>query len=198
MGNAVIVHFIRHEKTKANMNRQYLGWSDDSIVYPNAICHLPIEADIVYGSDLKRCKETAKLYFPNANYHAERDFRELCFGDFELKTYDDLKDNPIYRQWIDSPERITPPNGEAFSVFQKRVVGCFQKIVTNGGKYVFVLHGGVIRLLLSAYGNQQHFQQIQCHHRTIYTMRWNDINHLKEGKRCDRLLVEPIMVKEHL
>jgi alpha-ribazole phosphatase len=199
MGNAVIVHLIRHEKTKANIERRYIGWTDESILYKKAICHLPIDTNFVYGSDLKRCEETAKLYFPNANYQAEMNLRELHFGDFELKTYEQLKNNRVYRDWIDSPMEFTPPNGEHFIAFQERVLNGFQKIISDSGKYVFVIHGGVIRVLLSVFGNpKQEFKEIMCHHRTIYTLQWDQIDYLKEGKRCDRLSVEPITVKEIL
>lgn len=198
MGNAVTVHLIRHEKTKANLNRQYIGWTEESIVVGEK-CDVLLLPKIVYGSDLKRCEETAKLYFPNAAYKSVQSLREINFGDFEMKTYEQLKTNEIYRNWIESPEKITPPNGESFHDFAKRVVSGFEQIIQETNEYVFVVHGGVIRILLSKYGpTTQSFQQVTAEHRTIYTLTWSDLSDAKGGKRCESLSVEPIMAKERL
>ena len=58
MGNSVIVHLIRHEKTEANTMRKYLGWTDESILDIHESFHIPFQSTLVYGSDLKRCVET--------------------------------------------------------------------------------------------------------------------------------------------
>lgn len=31
MADDITVHLIRHEKTKANMERKYIGWTDEPI-----------------------------------------------------------------------------------------------------------------------------------------------------------------------
>lgn len=197
MGDVVTVHLIRHEKTKANFERKYIGWTDESIVVEEQ-CVVPLQPNIVYGSDLKRCEETAKLYFPNAIYHQNQHLRELNFGDFEMKTYEQLKTNEQYRKWIDSPETITPPNGESFHDFTNRVVSVFQQI-SQPGEYVFVVHGGVIRVLLSLFSPEnKSFQQVMASHRTIYTLQWSDLSKLQGGKPCESLLVEHITEKENL
>lgn len=198
MGDSVIVHLIRHERTKANLERKYIGWTDESILNKHLTCQLPIQTEIVFGSDLKRCYETAMLYFPRANYQAFSQLRELSFGDFEMKTYDELKHLNIYRQWIDSPYLVTPPNGELFQSFENRVLDCFQKIVHTKGEYVFVVHGGVIRLLLSKFQKDKSFQEIHVAHRMIYTLCWKDFQALKGGEECNQLLVEPITVSENM
>jgi len=54
MGNSVVVHLIRHEKTKANWQRKYLGWTDEPIAIRKAVCSVPVHTETVYGSDLKR------------------------------------------------------------------------------------------------------------------------------------------------
>lgn len=195
MGNVVTIHLIRHEKTKANVDRKYIGWTDESIVVTEK-CIIPLHPKMVFGSDLKRCKETAKLYFPNALYQPVESLREINFGDFEMKTYEQLKTNDIYRNWIDHPEKVTPPNGESLNEFSKRVVTGFKQIIQEANEYVFVVHGGVIRILLSLFGPiNQPIQQITAEHRTLYTLTWSDLSDVKGGKRCESLLVEPIMAK---
>lgn len=198
MGDCITVHLIRHEKTKGNIERKYVGWTDESILNKNLICSNPIKANIVYGSDLKRCQETSYLYFPTASFHPFKDLRELSFGDFEMKTYEDLKDSTIYRKWIDSPRTVTPPNGESFLDFEKRVLNCFQQIVNKSGEYVFIVHGGVIRLLLSTFLKDKEFQDIHAEHRMIYTLRWEVEEFLKGEVGCKQLSVAPIMVSESM
>jgi len=196
---SVTVHLIRHEKTNANLKRQYIGWTDESILAKEKDFKLPIKAETVYGSDLKRCRETARLYFPETNFIPMKDLRELNFGDFEMKTYEELKDLSLYRNWIDNPHQFTPPNGERYEEFVHRVVLCFRKIISSNNQYIFVVHGGVIRALLAMFGSQEEaFQQIVVSHRTIYSLQWSDVSEVREGKRCKLLSVEPIMVKENL
>ncbi|MBD8027718.1 histidine phosphatase family protein [Ureibacillus sp. Re31] len=199
MGNRVIVHLIRHEKTDGNMKRKYVGWTDESIISKEQHFNIPIQANEVYGSDLRRCKETAHLYFPNANYYSDKNLREIHFGDFEMKTYEQLKDNPIYQKWIEDPVSVTPPNGEHYLDFNKRILQGFQQIVSKNGQYTFIVHGGVIRAILSLFSpKMESFQQIAVSHRTIYSLSWVHIKDVEEGRRCESLSVVPIMEKENL
>lgn len=198
MGHCVVVHLIRHEQTKANIERKYIGRTDESIVSSNARLQLPIQPLEVYGSDLKRCRETAHLYFPKAQFHSLEKLREMNFGHFEMKTYEQLKDNPLYRQWIDSPTTTTPPNGESFEQFTERVVQQFYQIVSTTGEYCFVIHGGVIRVLLSKFSPKvEPFQQIAVGHRTMFTLQWADWKSFEGGARCKSLLEAPITEKEN-
>ena len=198
MGN-VIVHLIRHEKTDANLKRKYIGWTDESIITKESHFNLPVKANVIHGSDLKRCKETAQLYFPDATYLAYEHLRELNFGDFEMKTYEELQAISVYREWIDNPTTVTPPNGEPYQEFVKRVLSCLQKTITENKEYTFIVHGGVIRVLLAIFAPfEEAFQEITASHRTIYTLQWPNFICMKEGERCKLLSVEPIMAKESL
>lgn len=199
MGNGVIVHLIRHEKTDGNLKRKYVGWTDESIITKRQHFDVPIQTSEVFGSDLIRCIETAQLYFPNAKYYSDKNLREIHFGDFEMKTYEQLKENSTYRTWIEDPTVITPPNGENYLAFKKRVLQSFQQIVCQNGQYTFIVHGGVIRTILSLFSPKvESFQQLVVSHRTIYTLGWAQIENVKEGRRCESLLVVPIMEKENL
>ncbi len=199
MGNSVVLHLIRHEKTAANLKRKYIGWTDESIVSMAGQFQILMQPTRVFGSDLKRCRETSELYFPMAQFHSFKKLRELNFGDFEMKTYEQLKDNEIYRQWIDSPTTTIPPNGESFEHFKERVLHQIHQIVSTAGDYCFVVHGGVIRFLLSIFSpKEESFQQIGVQHRQIYTLQWSDWASFEGGVRCESLLVEPIMEKGNL
>ncbi|RHW38542.1 fructose-2,6-bisphosphatase [Lysinibacillus yapensis] len=198
MGN-VIVHLIRHEKTEANRSKKYLGWTDESIIAKESVFKVPIKPAIVHGSDLKRCRETAMLYFPQASFLADPNLREINFGEYELRTYEELKNLTTYREWIDQPEIVTPPNGEEFLQFKERVAVSFQQIVSKSGEYTFIVHGGVIRALISLFGpNAQSFREIAVSHRCVYSLFWSDIAKRKEGARCELLSEAPIMEKENM
>lgn len=196
MANGVTVHLIRHEKTNANRERRYIGWTDESIL--NKVqAQLPICPKVVFGSDLKRCRETAHCYFPQAQFFACENLRELHFGDFEMCTYEDLQHNETYRTWIDDPLHTKIPNGESFLQFQQRVFNGIHELVKQNGDYTFVVHGGVIRLLLAKYGiHEQTFQQTIANHRTMYTLCWNDVDDLLGGARCTLYSEAHIMVSE--
>ncbi|HBS44311.1 MAG TPA: histidine phosphatase family protein, partial [Paenibacillus sp.] len=47
--------------------------------------------------------------------------REMNFGAFEGCTYEELKDNSLYRSWIDNPSTVTPPDGETWAQFDERL-----------------------------------------------------------------------------
>lgn len=191
----VTVHLIRHEKTRANLDRKYIGWTDEPIL-KKVSAQLPIAPNIVYGSDLMRCKQTAAYYFPNAQYKGIQALRESNFGQFEMCTYEELKDNPIYRAWIDDPISVTPPKGESFVAFEQRVLQAFQQVVKQQGTYTFVVHGGVIRVLLSHFGQQQTFRNTLATHRTLYTLQWDQLRQFLGGEACTSFSEAPITVNE--
>lgn len=194
MARRVVLYLIRHEKTAANYARRYIGWTDEPIAR-DVTATLPIRPSIVYGSDLLRCQQTAACYFPQAQYVANRDFRESHFGQFEMKTYEQLKDNPQYRAWIDCPGNNPPPEGEHFTTFTARVQKGLAEIVQQPGVYTFVIHGGVMRVLLAQF-LQQDFREVTAEHRIIYRVEWDTYEAFKEGQACKLLSAEPITVKE--
>ena len=185
MDDRIILHLIRHEKTQANVERKYIGWTDEPIVTEGYTPQIHMKPAIVYGSDLVRCKQTAALYFPQAQFKENAQLREIHFGDFEMKTYDELKNLVEYRAWIDCPGNNTPPNGEAFTHFEERVLRAFREIMCVPGTKFFIVHGGVIRVLLAHFGlEQQDFQQVMAQHRMIYTLEWENLTQLQGGARC--------------
>ncbi|WP_042474057.1 histidine phosphatase family protein [Bacillus ndiopicus] len=194
MGNAITIHLIRHGKTQANIERKYIGHTDEPIL-PLQQVHLALQPSIINGSDLKRCQQTAACYFPQAPYQASADLRELHFGQFEMKTYEELKDNPIYREWLMNPLQVTPPAGESFIHFKERVERAMQQIIVAPDEYTFVVHGGVIRLLLAQF-LQQPFERLHAEHGTLYSCYWSDFSAWKEGERCTFISEVPITASE--
>lgn len=198
MAHDITVHLIRHEKTKANTERKYIGWTDEPIL-KKVEAKIDLQPGIIYGSDLRRCRETSQCYFPNAEFIASQNLRELHFGDFEMCTYEQLQHKGIYRSWIDDPTNHPIPNGESFFQFKQRVLKGFREIVNEKKEYTLIVHGGVIRLLLAVYGvKAQSFQQTVANHRTIYTLGWNTIEELIGGARCTLYSEAHITVNENM
>lgn len=198
MANDITVHLIVHEKTKANLDRKYIGWKDEPILH-KVEAEIDLHPSIVYGSDLRRCRDTAQCYFPDAEFIASKELRELNFGDFEMCTYEQLQHNETYRAWIDDPLENPIPNGETFDRFKRRVLDGFHSIVKEKKEYTFIVHGGVIRLLLAVYGaKEQSFQQTIANHRTIYTLGWETIDELIGGARCTLYSEAHITVNENI
>ncbi|KWX73441.1 hypothetical protein AMQ84_22480 [Paenibacillus riograndensis] len=122
---------IRHGSTQWNKERRYLGCTDLPLL-PVALQQLSAirgrsalsgEFWRVCCSDLRRCRETLAAAAPALEHQAIYDsrLREMDFGAWEGCTYEQLKDNKHYRSWIDDPESVTPPGGEAWEEFAGRI-----------------------------------------------------------------------------
>ncbi|WP_240377707.1 histidine phosphatase family protein [Bacillus piscicola] len=144
------VYFLRHGVTHPNERRQYTGWSDPELV--DGECRwlqrlAPyLEADQVFSSDLIRAKQTAACLFPSSPPSVSPSFRELYFGDFEGKTYEELKGNKAYQHWLDHIDSAAPLNGESLRSFQKRVQDGWELVKRRTDRRAAVVtHGGWIR-----------------------------------------------------
>lgn len=147
--------FIRHFKTKGNRLRQYIGVTDEPLEQPVLLREYP-DADTVVASPLKRCIQTAELIYPGKGQMICPGLRECDFGEFEKKTYEELKDHPAYQKWLDSGGAAEFPNGEGREAFVKRSVAAFEEtleiLMENGcGRAAFVVHGGTIMAVLSEF-----------------------------------------------
>lgn len=193
MDYAVTVYLIRHARTKSNVEHRYLGWTDEEIL-PNQ--DLPVISrcgKVAFGSDLKRCRQTAKFYFPSAAYYSDAGFRESNFGEFEGKTYDDLKEIPQYRKWIDDPTHLAPPAGETLVEVTKRCMAAFRRLPKDFDLYPLILHGGTIRTLLVQLAPEpSEFWDWHVSHDELFKLQWTMKENFKEGKRCTSLSVVPI------
>lgn len=161
------VYLIRHLKTKGNIEGRYIGSTDEPLVYNQELydtvarrkAGVPaVEALAV--SPMKRCRETAALLFPDMESLVCEDLREMHFGMFENRNYEELKDLPEYRQWIASRGRTDFPQGEPSEVFMRRCksafcnqVGAF--LAEDVQRAAFVVHGGVIMLLMALFSGAE-------------------------------------------
>ncbi|MBY0221169.1 histidine phosphatase family protein [Sporosarcina aquimarina] len=188
---------IRHLKTAANEKRQYCGWTDVELACAKGVpVEFPNSVDQVYGSDLQRTRQTAAIYFPEAAYHEDSRWRECHFGDFEGKTYEQLKDDTDYRSWLEAPWQVAPRNGETLLQVKTRV---FDALYDLPNEAVVVTHGGVIRLLLEAFStDSRSFWEWHVGNGSVWQFEWENEQQWKEGKPCTSLSVVPITAKQNM
>ncbi len=159
------IHLIRHGITEGNLLGQYVGRTDlplakEGVANLEELKHSSPypTAQVYYCSPLKRCVQTLRILYPEAQPIVVEDLRECDFGDWEGKTAKELADSDEnFAEWMESNRVVTPPNGESGGVFMQRVCAAFEKIVegmmrSGTSSAVIVAHGGTIMSILSAYG----------------------------------------------
>ena len=109
----------------------------------------------IYSSPRSRALESARILAATASCPVLTvdDLREIDFGDFEGRTYDEIaRDHPeLFRQWMEAPTEVRFPNGESFSDMCVRVLPAFHEIrrAHEGQAIAIVSHGGVNRMILA-------------------------------------------------
>ncbi|MCB6993806.1 histidine phosphatase family protein [bacterium 210820-DFI.6.37] len=176
------IHLIRHGITEGNQKRYYYGAADIPLapegveqlkelvrqdVYPRA------EGADFYTTGKKRTEQTLRLIYGERDHERLPELTEMDFGQFEMKSYEQLKELPEYQKWIsDKTGQAEPPGGESILGFQKRIQAGLKLLV---GKHrlkelsvrhcgddavsILVCHGGTIGAIMeSSFPNQQeHF-----------------------------------------
>ncbi|MFH1379528.1 MAG: histidine phosphatase family protein [bacterium] len=107
----------------------------------------------VFSSDLKRCVRFAEIACKGHSINISPALRELTFGIFEGKTFEELKEQmpELYTKWITTPFKTHIPQAEDMLAFAKRVLDEFKRIITSytGKTIVICTHAGPIRVILS-------------------------------------------------
>lgn len=177
-----LIHLIRHGITEGNQKRLYYGASDIPLtsegkvqlkelaeegIYPQSK-----EADF-YTTGLRRTKQTLALIYGETESEQIEELREMSFGDFEMKSYEDLKEKPEYIAWIsDKSGQAASPGGESIVGFAARIRKGLEILikkhllkelsVRHSGKDAIstvVCHGGTIASIMEARfpGQREHF-----------------------------------------
>ncbi len=148
--------FIRHGKTAGNLEKRYIGKTDQELC-AEGIAELEKkrypDCDIVFSSPMKRCMSTAELIYPEKPLVISEDLRECDFGGFECKNYIELSDDPRYIKWIDSGGTAAFPDGESPDEFKKRCIAAFERTLAEYRVHTaaYVVHGGTIMAVLEKY-----------------------------------------------
>ena len=163
--------FIRHGQTQLNAEGRWLGSTDaplsdfgkEILIERKEIFTKYKPIDKLYCSPMKRCLETADIYFYDIDTSKKeiiKDLRERSFGDFEGKNHEELKDNPFYKKFFKTNWQSNVPNGESSEDFFKRTEDSYLYIINdmkkNNLSYTAVVtHGGVIMSIFSRYDNKK-------------------------------------------
>jgi alpha-ribazole phosphatase len=211
MDGCVAIGLYRHAVTEENINKQYIGWHDASLVTAE---HLRLKEkasrypkyDIIFTSDLNRCRDTAASLFPDIPVFESPLLREIHFGNWETRTYEELKDDPCYQNWLND-QSIPIPGGESLQEFEERLDqfwSCLfgdshdpeylEKYRVKNQKSIriaFVSHGGVIRHFLSKWtAEAKAFWEWKIPFAKGYELRWTTEEWGRKSK-CSSLLEVP-------
>ena len=173
--NEIKLYLIRHGITYCNEKNLYCGKSDIDLS-ENGIHNLREKAkkvkypncDFYFTSGAKRANQTLGILCPGNKYSMLEKFFEYDFGDFELKSYEDLKLLKEYIGWVDDEEgNIKCPNGESRYEFRKRIKEGFIELIKHFIKEniktaLGVTHGGSIGMILEMlYDDKKKFYEWQ-------------------------------------
>lgn len=186
IGNFEEILLIRHGSTAANVAKKYSGLTDlplsaigcdqikllkQQLVLQGLSYWFDEAADIrLLCSPLTRCKQTKALLWPDRLSMIVPDLIETDFGSWEGLTYDQLKSDPYYRNWLDAPpqHKPAPPNGESGEAVLRRLKIFLDnelnlsKQLTEPKRLAVVTHGGVIMyLMMLITGNSEGFYNWQ-------------------------------------
>ncbi|EOS23085.1 hypothetical protein C806_03188 [Lachnospiraceae bacterium 3-1] len=179
------LYVIRHGATQGNRERRYVGRTDEEILESEKerlrqkIPYFP-QMDMVFVSPYLRCRQTAEILFfhrleegffdsqrgklpelemvSNPNVEIVEDLREMDFGAFEYRNYQELAGNSDYQAFIDNGGTTGFPGGEDLGVFKERCcqafLACIRKASENRWQQIgFVVHGGTIMAVLEAFSD---------------------------------------------
>ena len=206
------VLLIRHGSTEAGEARQYCGSMDPPLSARGAAALAGLkerystfaEGEVsFYTSGMRRANETMEILFgghgsacsgsggmrsdgSGSFFKEEPALREMDFGLFEGKSFEELRELPAYQAWItgDNEENICP-GGESGAQMRARARKAFEEILQNdsASSVVIVSHGGPITAVLTGLmpactGNRYRWQP-------GYGESWLlEIEVGKEGVRC--------------
>ncbi|NUK31208.1 histidine phosphatase family protein [Parageobacillus sp. VR-IP] len=202
------ITFIRHGITPENEARRYIGHTDVPLAGQEKTRLLQADlqffkpVDLLVSSDLLRCRQTCERLFRNycgAKCEMEQ-WREINFGDWEGKTFPELKEIKEYQQWLHSPFSVAPPNGESYKAFCRRVEEALEQTIllaeqTNARHVAVVTHGGPIRYVLERYAPvERPFWEWAVPFGGGFTLQ-STLERWKEKKRC--ISLSEVLFKEN-
>lgn len=160
------LYLFRHGATRGNREHRYVGRTDEGILASEKERlrqkgRLFPAPDGLFASPSCRCLETAQalypsLFPPKGNIILEPDLREMDFGEFEYKNYQELDGNPAYQKYLDSGGTTGFPGGEEPEEFRRRCREGFCRCVCTAQEHqwetvAFAVHGGTIMSIMEGF-----------------------------------------------
>jgi alpha-ribazole phosphatase len=155
---------LRHSLTEANEKKLYCGKTDLPLS-PRGLAlarerarkgwFRAVDFDAFFSSGMRRTDETLRIFFGNVAFTSLPALRELDFGDFELLSYEALRDRADYQRWISGDERKNRcPGGESAEDMEQRCLPAFAELL-KCERAAVVTHGGVIAAIMAQYFPQE-------------------------------------------
>ena len=145
---------LRHGITEANRSHRYCGVTDlplDEEALAAFRANRPVYPDPagfrVLTSGMKRTEQTLREIYGDVPHEAVPAFREIDFGVFENRCYEELKDDPAFQQWVSGDnEANVCPGGESGNQMKARVYAAWDVLEED---VLLVTHGGVLAALMA-------------------------------------------------
>ncbi len=143
------LYLLRHGRTEGNVRKLYYGWTEVPLL-PEGRAQLaarpkPPKVAAYYTSGMIRTEETLRIVCGDVPHTAIPALREMNFGEFEMHSYEELKDVPSFRRWCEGDnQKNRCPGGESGEEFVARAMQGLQPILDAGEDALVVTHGGVI------------------------------------------------------
>ena len=119
----------------------------------------PLRWQKIVSSPLQRChsfsKELSAIF--SIDLTLDKRFQEISFGQWDGQLLADLyasEDSEQLIRFMQSPDTVTPPNGEAYNAFQSRVLTAWEELLQSLHEEeiehcLLVTHAGVIRTIIA-------------------------------------------------
>lgn len=150
---------LRHGITRGNLERLYYGSTDLPLLSEsaeelkkNAAEGVYPKAERYYTSGMLRAEQSFEAIYGRVPHGILPGMREIDFGAFEMRSYEDLKNDPEYLEWITGDnEANVCPGGESGVLVTERALNALKPVIAEGLDAVVVTHGGVIGGVLAAF-----------------------------------------------
>ena len=155
------IYLVRHGQVEGHEEKRYNGQKDVALT-PRGRMQLDAVAkrladhslDVVYGSDLQRCRYGAEVIAEAHGFEPRfaPQLRELHIGAWEGRTWQELQSRyPVeWQARLYDLVNYRVPDGETLLEMAQRVRRTLTRIIAEhrGGDVVVVAHGGVNRVVL--------------------------------------------------
>lgn len=160
----MIIHMVRHGLTEGNAQRRYVGATDMPLSEEGLRLARAGKRDEavrqVYVTPLRRTQQTAAILYPNARQVIVPDLREMNFGAFEGRTYEELENDADFLAWNNDGGMQPSPGGEGRLGFSQRATAALTRLIeeaaARGEEEIRILaHGGTIMSLMAVHALPQ-------------------------------------------
>ena len=148
---------LRHGITEGNRRRLYYGSTDLPLLQEGweALEDLRAQggyptATRYYTSGMIRTEQTLLALYGPVSHEVLPGLREMDFGAFEMRSYEELEHDPAYLAWLEGDvEANFCPGGESGQRVTTRALEALAPLLAAGEDAVCITHGGVIGGLLA-------------------------------------------------